>query len=76
MKIYISSYKVKKFSEIFIDAIFSRVLFFLVQILGISDMYLVSVHNMELQNLYSSPNIIRWTGHVALMVKGGMHAGF
>jgi hypothetical protein len=41
------------------------------------------LHNMELQNLYSSPSIIRmlmssrmsWTGHVARMGGGGMHIG-
>jgi hypothetical protein len=42
------------------------------------------MHNEELHNLYSSPNIIRiikskcmgWTGHVAHMGKSGMHIGF
>jgi hypothetical protein len=39
------------------------------------------LHNEELHNLYSSPNIIRktksrrirWTGHVARMGRRGMH---
>jgi hypothetical protein len=41
-------------------------------------------HNVELHNLYSSPNIIRmiksrrmrWTGHVARRGRGGMHIGY
>jgi hypothetical protein len=39
------------------------------------------LHNEELRNLYSSPNIsrmiksrrMRWAGHVARMRRGGMH---
>jgi hypothetical protein len=42
------------------------------------------LHNEELHNLYSSPNIIRmiksrrmrWTGHVARMGRRGMHIGY
>jgi hypothetical protein len=42
------------------------------------------LHNEELHNLYSSPNIIRmiksrrmrWAGHVALMGRRGMHIGY
>jgi hypothetical protein len=42
------------------------------------------LHNKELNDLYSSPNIIpliisrrkRWPGHVALMEKGDVHTGF
>jgi hypothetical protein len=42
------------------------------------------LHNEELQNLPSLPNIIRminskrmrWAGHVALMGRRGMHVGF
>jgi hypothetical protein len=42
------------------------------------------LHNKELHNLYSSPNIIRmiksrrmrWAGHVPRMGKRGMHTGF
>jgi hypothetical protein len=42
------------------------------------------LHNKELNDLYSSPNIIqviksrgmRWAGHVARMGKSGMHTGF
>jgi hypothetical protein len=42
------------------------------------------LHNEELQNLYSSPSILRmtksrrmrWTGHVARMGRRGMHVGF
>jgi hypothetical protein len=42
------------------------------------------LHNEELHNLYSSPSIIRiiksrmmrWAGHVALMVRGEMHIGY
>jgi hypothetical protein len=41
------------------------------------------LHNEELHNVYSSPNIIRmiksrmmrWTGHVARMGRRGMHIG-
>jgi hypothetical protein len=41
------------------------------------------LHNEELHNLYSSPNIIRmiksrrmrWAGHVAQMGRRGMHVG-
>jgi hypothetical protein len=41
------------------------------------------LHNEELHNLYSSPNIIRmiksrrmrWTGHVARLGRRGMHIG-
>jgi hypothetical protein len=43
-----------------------------------------SLHNEELHNLYSSPNIIgmiksrsmRWAGHVARMGRIGMHVGY
>ena len=28
------------------------------------------LHNEELNNLYSSPNIVRWAGHVARMGEG------
>jgi hypothetical protein len=43
----------------------------------------IKLHNEELQNLYSSPSIIkmiksrrmRWTGHVARMGRRGIHAG-
>jgi hypothetical protein len=42
------------------------------------------LHNEELDNLYSSPNIIRmiksrkmrWTGNVARMGRRGMHIGY
>jgi hypothetical protein len=42
------------------------------------------LHNEEIRNLYSSPNIIRmiksrrmrWVGHVARMGKRGMHIGY
>jgi hypothetical protein len=42
------------------------------------------LHNEELNDLYSSPNIIRmiksrrmrWPGHVAHMGKGELHTGF
>jgi hypothetical protein len=42
------------------------------------------LHNEELHNLYSSPNIIRmiksrrmrWPGHVARMGRRGMHIGY
>jgi hypothetical protein len=42
------------------------------------------LHNDELHNLYSSPNIIRmtkgrrirWVGHVERMWRRGMHIGF
>jgi hypothetical protein len=42
------------------------------------------VHNEELHNLYSSPNIItmiksrrmRWAGHVARMERREMHIGY
>jgi hypothetical protein len=42
------------------------------------------LHNEELNDLYSSPNIIRmiksrrmrWVGHVARMGRGEMHTGF
>jgi hypothetical protein len=42
------------------------------------------LHNEELHNLYSSPNIIRmitprrmkWAGHVARVGEMGMHTGF
>jgi hypothetical protein len=42
------------------------------------------LHNEELHNLYSSPDIIRmimsrrmkWAGHVARMGKRGMHIGY
>jgi hypothetical protein len=42
------------------------------------------LHNEELHNFYSSPNIIRmiksrrmrWTGHVARMWSRGMHMGY
>jgi hypothetical protein len=39
------------------------------------------LHNEELHNLYSSPNIIRirrmrWEGHVALMGRRGTHMGY
>jgi hypothetical protein len=42
------------------------------------------LHNEELHNLYSSPNIIRmiksmrmrWTGHVARMGRRGMAVGY
>jgi len=41
------------------------------------------LHNEELHDLYSSPNIIRviksiirWTGHVARMGRGEVHRGF
>jgi hypothetical protein len=42
------------------------------------------LHNEELHNLYSSPNIIRmiksrrmrWVGHVARMWRRGMHIGY
>jgi hypothetical protein len=42
------------------------------------------LHNEELHNLYSSPNIIRiiksrmmiWTGHVAQMGRRGIHIGY
>jgi hypothetical protein len=42
------------------------------------------LHNEELHNLYSSPNIIRtiksrrmrWTGHVARMWRRGVHTGY
>jgi hypothetical protein len=39
------------------------------------------LHNEELHNLYSSPNIIksrrmRWIGHVARMGRGGIHIGY
>jgi hypothetical protein len=42
------------------------------------------LHSEELQNLYSSPNIIRmitsrrmrWAGHVARMGRSGMHIGY
>jgi hypothetical protein len=43
-----------------------------------------NVHNEELHNLHSSPNIItmiktkrmRWAGHVVRMGRRGMHVGF
>ena len=42
------------------------------------------LHNDELNDLYCSPNIVRvirsrrmrWTGHVACMGRGEVHAGF
>jgi hypothetical protein len=42
------------------------------------------LHNEELHNLYSSPNIMRmiksrrmrWAGHVARMGRRGMHIGY
>jgi hypothetical protein len=42
------------------------------------------LHNEELHNVYSSPNIIRtiksrrmrWAGHVARMGRQGMHMGY
>jgi hypothetical protein len=42
------------------------------------------LHNEELHNLYSSPNIIRmiksrrmrWAGHVGRMGRRGMHVGY
>jgi hypothetical protein len=42
------------------------------------------LHNKELHNMYTSPNIIRmiksrrmrWAGHVARMGKTGMHIGY
>jgi hypothetical protein len=41
------------------------------------------LHNMELHNIYSSPNIIKmmksrmkWFGHVARMGRRGIHVGF
>jgi hypothetical protein len=42
------------------------------------------VHNEELHNLYSSPNIVRmimsrrmrWAGHVTRMGRRGMHIGY
>jgi hypothetical protein len=42
------------------------------------------LHNEELHNLYSSPNIIRmiksritrWVEHVARMGRGGIHTGY
>jgi hypothetical protein len=42
------------------------------------------LHNEELHNFYSSPSIIRiiksrrmrWAGHVARMVRRGMHIGY
>jgi hypothetical protein len=42
------------------------------------------LHNEELHNLYSSPNIIRmiklrrmrWAGHVTQMGRRGMHVGY
>jgi hypothetical protein len=42
------------------------------------------LHNEDLHNLYSSPNIIRmikprrfrWAGHVALMGRRGIHMGY
>jgi hypothetical protein len=42
------------------------------------------LHNEELHNFYSSPNMIRmiksrrmrWAGHVARMGRGGMHIGY
>jgi hypothetical protein len=42
------------------------------------------LHNEEVQNLYSSPSIIRmiksrrmrWAGHVALIEEKGMHVGY
>jgi hypothetical protein len=42
------------------------------------------LHNEELHNVYSSPNIIRmiksrrmrWAGHVAQMGRKGMHIGY
>ena len=42
------------------------------------------LHNEELNDLYSSPNIVRviksrrvrWAGHVARMGKGGTYTGF
>jgi hypothetical protein len=42
------------------------------------------LHNEELRNLYSSPNIIRmiksrrmrWAGHAARMGRRGMHIGY
>jgi hypothetical protein len=42
------------------------------------------LHNEELHNLYTSPNIIRmiksrkmrWAGHVARMGRRGMHMGY
>jgi hypothetical protein len=42
------------------------------------------LYNEALHNLYSSPNIIRmiksrtmrWAGHVARMVRKGMHIGY
>jgi hypothetical protein len=45
---------------------------------------LTKLHNKELQNLNSSPSIIRtiksrrmqWAGHVARMGRKGMHIGF
>jgi hypothetical protein len=46
--------------------------------------YWRKLHNEELHNLYSSPNIIRminsrkmrWTGHVAQIGRRGMHIGY
>jgi hypothetical protein len=43
-----------------------------------------TLHNEELHNLYSSPNIFRmmksrrmiWAGHVARMGRSGMHIGY
>jgi hypothetical protein len=37
--------------------------------------YCRKLHNEELHNLYSSPNI-GWAGHVAQMGKRGMHIGY
>jgi hypothetical protein len=42
------------------------------------------LHNEELHNLYSSPNIIRmiksrrmrWVGHIARMGRRGLHRGY
>jgi hypothetical protein len=42
------------------------------------------LHNAELHNFYSSPNIfrtiksgrLRWAGHAARMRRRGMHVGF
>jgi hypothetical protein len=42
------------------------------------------LHNEELNDLYSSPNIVRaiksrrmrWVGHVARMVRGGAYTGY